>query len=238
MTRNACSMQVSCGSDPASDLSPALRLVQIGRMTRTPPDLSFEKAARAAGHVLIAGVDEVGRGPLAGPVMACAVILDPTRIPEGLCDSKALTARRRAALFDLIPQMAEVGYGSASVAEIEDLNILAASHLAMCRALADLPRRPDLALIDGNRLPADLPCAGQAIVKGDALSLSIAAASIMAKVWRDRLMVDLAQQHPGYGWDRNAGYPTAEHLDGLKCHGVSPHHRRTFGPVHKMLWQE
>ena len=207
-------------------------------MIRIPPDLSFETAASAAGFALIAGVDEVGRGPLAGPVMACAVILDPARIPQGLADSKALTAKRRETLFDLIPQVAEVGYGSASVAEIEALNILAASHLAMCRALADLPRRPDFALIDGNRLPPDLPCAGQAIVKGDARSLSIAAASIMAKVWRDRLMVDLAQQHPGYGWHRNAGYPTAEHLDGLKCHGVTPHHRRTFGPVHKMLWQE
>ena len=232
-------MPVSCArTEPSVDLFAAARLVQGARMTRTPPDLSFETAARAAGHTLIAGVDEVGRGPLAGPVMACAVILDPARIPEGLGDSKALTARRRAVLFDLIPQVALVGYGSASVAEIEALNILAASHLAMCRALSDLPRQPDFALIDGNRLPADLPCPGHAIVKGDALSLSIAAASIMAKVWRDRLMVDLAQQHPGYGWDRNAGYPTAEHLDGLKCHGVTPHHRRTFGPVHKMLWQE
>ena len=207
-------------------------------MTTMPPDLTFELTARAAGHVHIAGVDEVGRGPLAGPVMACAVILDPTRIPPGLADSKAISAKRRAALFEIIPQVAWVGYGSASVAEIEEINILAASHLAMQRALNDLPRIPDFALIDGNRLPRDLPCPAQAIVKGDARSLSIAAASIMAKVWRDRLMVDLAQQHPGYGWDRNAGYPTAEHLDGLKCHGVTPHHRRTFGPVHKMLWQE
>ena len=207
-------------------------------MTRLPPDLSFEDAARAAGHVRIAGVDEVGRGPLAGPVMACAVILDPARIPPGLCDSKALSPKRREALAALIPQTALVGYGSASVAEIETHNILAASHLAMVRALADLPQPPDFALIDGNRLPRDLPCPAQAIVKGDARSASIAAASIVAKVWRDRVMVDLAQQHPGYGWDRNAGYPTAEHLDGLKCHGVTPHHRRTFAPIHKMLWQE
>lgn len=211
---------------------------QIGRMSKMPPDLSFENAARAAGHARIAGVDEVGRGPLAGPVMACAVILDTARIPPGLGDSKAVSAKRRDALFDLIPQVALVGYGSASVAEIEEMNILAASQLAMVRALADLAQPPDFALIDGNRLPRDLPCPGQAIVKGDARSLSIAAASIMAKVWRDRLMVGLAQQHPGYGWDRNAGYPTAEHLDGLKCHGVTLHHRRTFGPVHKMLWQD
>ena len=207
-------------------------------MTKAPPDLTFETAARAAGHIHIAGVDEVGRGPLAGPVMACAVVLDPARVPPGLGDSKAVSAKRRDILFDLIPQVAWVGYGSASVAEIEQFNILTASHMAMQRALADLPRTPDFALIDGNRVPRDLPCPAQAIVKGDARSLSIAAASIMAKVWRDRLMVGLAQQHPGYGWDRNAGYPTTEHLQGLKCHGVTPHHRRTFGPVHKMLWQE
>lgn len=206
-------------------------------MPRQPPDLTFEDAARAAGHVHIVGVDEVGRGPLAGPVMACAVILDPARIPPGLADSKTLTANRREALFAVIPTVALVGYGSASVAEIEEFNILAASHLAMQRAIADLPLRPCFALIDGNRLPRDLPCPAEAVVKGDGRSLSIAAASIMAKVWRDRVMVGLAQQHPGYGWQRNAGYPTAEHLDGLKCHGVSPHHRRTFGPVHKMLWQ-
>jgi ribonuclease HII len=166
------------------------------------------------------------------------VILDPARIPPGLGDSKVLSAKRRDVLFDLIPQVATVGYGSASVAEIEEMNILAASQLAMVRALIDLPQPPDFALIDGNRLPRDLPCPAQAIVKGDARSLSIAAASIMAKVWRDRLMVGLAQQHPGYGWERNAGYPTREHHEGLKCHGVTPHHRRTFGPVHKMLWQD
>lgn len=207
-------------------------------MTRTPPDLTFEDAARAMGHTRIAGVDEVGRGPLAGPVMACAVILNPDAIPPGLADSKTISAKRRDALFDLIPQMAQVGYGQASVDEIEALNILAASHLAMVRALADLPVAADYALIDGNRMPPALPCPGRTIVRGDTLSLSIAAASIMAKVWRDRVMVGLAQQHPGYGWDRNAGYPTREHHAGLKCHGVSPHHRRTFAPIHKMLWQE
>ncbi|SEN59000.1 RNase HII [Loktanella fryxellensis] len=207
-------------------------------MTRTPPDLAFEDAARAHGYARIAGVDEVGRGPLAGPVMACAVILDPAAIPPGLADSKTISAMRRDALFTLIPQMALVGYGQASVDEIEALNILAASHLAMQRALADLPVAADFALIDGNRMPPALPCAGRTIVRGDTLSLSIAAASIMAKVWRDNVMVGLAQQHPGYGWDRNAGYPTPEHHAGLKCHGVSPHHRRTFAPIHKMLWQE
>ena len=207
-------------------------------MTRILPDLTFENAARDAGYAYIAGVDEVGRGPLAGPVMACAVILDPAQIPPGLGDSKTISAKRRDVLFDLIPKVAIVGYGSASVEEIEMLNILAASHLAMARALADLAQPADFALIDGNRMPRDMLCPGQTIVKGDAKSLSIAAASIMAKVWRDRLMVGLAQQHPVYGWDRNAGYPTAEHIEGLKCHGVSLHHRRTFAPIHKMLWQD
>ncbi len=207
-------------------------------MTRTIPDMSFEDAARADGRTWIAGVDEVGRGPLAGPVMACAVILDPMKIPPGLGDSKTLSAKRRDVLFNLIPQVATVGYGSASVAEIEMLNILAASHLAMQRALADLAQPADYALIDGNRMPPNLPCSARTIVRGDAISLSIAAASIMAKVWRDRVMVGLAQQHPGYGWERNAGYPTREHHDGLKCHGVTPHHRRTFAPIHKILWQE
>lgn len=241
MTRNVWLMQAIVAADvhlARAGLPPAPPLRHHRGMTRIPPDLHFEDTARAAGYAHIAGVDEVGRGPLAGPVMACAVILDPAQIPPGLGDSKAISAKRRDALFNLIPNVAIVGYGSASVEEIEILNILAASQLAMTRALADLAQPADFALIDGNRIPPNMPCPGQTIVKGDAKSLSIAAASIMAKVWRDRLMVGLAQQHPGYGWARNAGYPTAEHLEGLKCHGVTLHHRRTFGPVHKMLWQD
>lgn len=204
----------------------------------TPPDFSLEEAARANGQPIVAGVDEVGRGPLAGPVTAAAVILDPARIPPGLNDSKKLTAARRLALFTALLDVAEVSVAHASVAEIDALNILRASHLAMCRALAGLPRRPDLALIDGNLIPRDLPLAARAVVRGDALSLSIAAASIVAKVVRDRHMVDLAQQYPGYGWEKNAGYPTAAHQSALQYLGLTPHHRRSFAPVRNILYQE
>jgi ribonuclease HII len=204
----------------------------------TAPDFSFEQAALSRGCRCVAGVDEVGRGPLAGPVLAAAVRLDPTLIPAGLNDSKKLTSRRREVLFELILAQAEVGIGAASVDEIDALNILRASHLAMVRAVAALPNRPDYLLIDGNRLPQDLPCPADCLIKGDARVLSIAAASIVAKVTRDRIMVDLAQQHPGYGWERNAGYPTADHLAALSELGVTPAHRRSFGPVHKMLYQE
>lgn len=202
-----------------------------------PPDQSFEIAARARGHRRIAGVDEAGRGPLAGPVVAAAVVLDPARIPDGLNDSKKLTAGARARLFDAIAASALVGLGQASVAEIDALNILRASHLAMERALAALPLPADHALIDGNMIPRGLALTAEAVIGGDARVLSIAAASIVAKVTRDRIMVTLAQQHPAYGWDRNAGYPTKSHRQALLDFGVTPHHRRSFGPVHKILCQ-
>ncbi len=201
------------------------------------PDLSFESAAFARGFTRVAGVDEVGRGPLCGPVVAAAVVLDPSRIPPGLNDSKKLTTRRREALYDEIIATADVATGAASVEEIDALNILRASHVAMCRAVAGLVTAPDHVLIDGNMIPKDLRTSCEAVVKGDARSLSIAAASIVAKVLRDRIMVDLAQQHPGYGWEKNAGYPTKAHLDALRNLGVTPHHRRSFGPVHHMLYQ-
>jgi ribonuclease HII len=201
------------------------------------PDFSHETAAFALGHARVAGVDEAGRGPLAGPVVAAAVRLDPGLVPGGLNDSKALSATARERLYPLILKAAEVGVGEASVAEIDALNILAAAHLAMRRALAALPLPADFALIDGNLLPARLACPARALVKGDALSLSIAAASIVAKVTRDRIMVDLAQQHPGYGWETNKGYPSKAHLLALQNLGPSPHHRRSFAPVHKMLYQ-
>lgn len=204
---------------------------------KSTADDRYETEAQARGATCIAGVDEVGRGPLAGPVTAAAVRLLPGKVPPGLGDSKTLTAKRRDILFDLIMDLAEVSIAHATVEEIDEINILRASHLAMVRALQGLPRPPDFALIDGNLLPRDMPCAGQAIVKGDALSLSIAAASIVAKVTRDRLMVDLAQQYPGYGWDRNAGYPTKEHQSALLNLGVTPHHRRSFKPVHNILYQ-
>jgi len=206
-------------------------------MTHTP-DYSLELAAQAQGYTRIAGVDEVGRGPLAGPVTAAAVVLDPARIPEGLNDSKRLTAKRREALFDVIMDVAEVCIAHASVDEIDSLNILRASHLAMERAVAGLRVPPDMALIDGNLIPRNLSVPAQAVIKGDALSLSISAASIMAKIARDRIMWDFAQQFPGYGWETNAGYPSKSHKAALQNLGVTPHHRRSFKPVHNILYQE
>ncbi len=202
------------------------------------PDLQFEDEARSAGHRVVAGVDEVGRGPLAGPVTAAAVILCDGPLPEGLNDSKKLTARRREALAEQIMARCAWACVHVDVADIDRLNIYHASHLAMCRAVAGLSRRPDLVLVDGNAVPRDLGLPGRAIVKGDARSLSIAAASILAKVLRDRLMVDLAQQHPGYGWEKNAGYPTRTHLQALLDMGVTPHHRRSFRPVHNILCKD
>jgi len=202
---------------------------------RQRPDFALESAALAAGAGRVAGVDEAGRGPLCGPVVAAAVILDPARIPPGLDDSKRLSPAARERLFAAIAASAVWAAGEASAAEIDALNILRASHLAMRRALAALPLRPALVLVDGNLLPEGLDLPARAVVGGDARCLSIAAASVMAKVTRDRIMVDLAQQFPAYGWDRNAGYPTAEHLVALKRHGATPHHRRSFRPVHNIL---
>ncbi|MEX0319863.1 MAG: ribonuclease HII [Ruegeria sp.] len=204
----------------------------------TTPNYDLEHALRARGYVRIAGVDEVGRGPLAGPVAAAAVILDPDRIPEGLNDSKKLTAKRREALDLALRQQAEVSVGQASVEEIDELNILRAAHLAMERAVAALDPAPDFLLIDGNMIPRGLGVPSQAVVKGDTRSVSIAAASIVAKIWRDQVMVDLAQQHPGYGWETNAGYPSKHHREALRNLGVTPHHRRSFKPVHNILYQE
>jgi len=198
------------------------------------PDYSFETDLTATGALRIAGVDEVGRGPLAGPVTAAAVILDPAKIPAGLNDSKALTAKRRAVLEPLIFASAEVSIAHATVAEIDDLNILRASHLAMERAVAGLGH-VDHALIDGNMTPRDLTCPATTIIKGDARSVSIAAASIVAKICRDRIMVELAQQYPGYGWETNAGYGSKSHISALQNIGVTPHHRRSFKPVYNML---
>ncbi|MFT7593123.1 MAG: ribonuclease HII [Paracoccaceae bacterium] len=202
------------------------------------PDDSLETAARAQGYLRIAGVDEVGRGPLAGPVTAAAVILDPAAIPTGLNDSKKLSAKQREGLDVVLHQQAQVSIAHASVAEIDDINILRASHLAMERAVAALDPPPDYLLIDGNLIPRGLHLPALAVVKGDGRSVSIAAASIVAKTCRDRIMVDLAQQHPGYGWETNAGYPSPAHKKALQNLGVTPHHRRSFKPVHNMLYQE
>ncbi|WBU53443.1 ribonuclease HII [Paracoccus sp. SCSIO 75233] len=204
----------------------------------TLPDLSFERDAHSAGAKFVAGIDEVGRGPLAGPVTAAAVILNAKQIPEGLNDSKKLGAARRSAIAELIRDSADWSVAHASVEEIDRLNILRAAHLAMCRAVAGLRQRPDFALVDGHMIPQDLTVPARGIVKGDARSLSIAAASILAKTERDRIMVDLAQQFPGYGWERNAGYPTKAHKQALIALGVTPHHRRSFAPVHNILCKD
>lgn len=177
----------------------------------------------------VAGVDEAGRAPLAGPVCAAAVILHPDRIPTGLNDSKKLSRKRRESLFDEIMDQAmayQVAY--ASLEEIEALNILHASMLAMRRAVEALAVSAEHALIDGNRIPTELPCEATAIVKGDQKSCSIAAASILAKVSRDRLMTEYAEQYPHYGWERNAGYPVKAHVEAIQQHGITPLHRRGF----------
>ena len=182
----------------------------------------------------IAGIAEAGRGPWAGPVVAAAVILDPERIPAGIADSKALEADDREMIYGRLLERAEIGVAVADVDRIDRINILNATMWAMAEAVRRLPRKPRLALIDGNRLPR-LDCAATAIVKGDAKCLSIAAASIVAKVTRDRLMVALGRELPGYGFERHKGYGTPEHKAALDRLGVSPHHRRSFRPVQLAL---
>jgi ribonuclease HII len=182
----------------------------------------------------VAGIDEAGRGPWAGPVVAAAAILDAARLPDALAsrldDSKKLSRPVREALFGPIQDYAEVGVGVADVAEIDSLNILRATLLAMQRAVAALSAPPSSALIDGNIAPS-LCCPAHTVVEGDSRCLSIAAASIVAKVTRDRLMAELSLTHPGYGWDHNAGYGTQEHRVALQRLGITPHHRRSFAPI-------
>lgn len=202
-------------------------------MSRSRPDFELE-----VGHGRVAGVDEAGRGPLAGPVVAAAVVFlapPPEALAALIDDSKRLRPVQRDAAFAAIRAAvrdgaAEIGIGAASAAEIGAINILRATHLAMARALARLPCPPDLALVDGNA-PPPLPCAVRCVIGGDARSLSIAAASILAKVVRDRAMTRLDPRWPGYGFARHVGYPTAAHRAALARLGPSPHHRRGFGPV-------
>jgi ribonuclease HII len=182
----------------------------------------------------IAGVDEAGRGPLAGPVVAAAVILDRNRIPKGLNDSKQMTPEAREDAFVKIMQCAVVGVGEASVDEIDLVNIRQATHLAMARAVRALSVAAQFALVDGNDAPA-LPCRCDTLVDGDARSVSIAAASIIAKVTRDRIMRTLHEQFPNYGWFTNKGYSTEEHLLALNRFGPCVHHRRSFAPVYEIL---
>ncbi|MEM9029750.1 MAG: ribonuclease HII [Pseudomonadota bacterium] len=182
----------------------------------------------------VCGVDEAGRGPWAGPVVAAAVVLDPDQLPVGIADSKALSAAAREDAFARIMDTADVGVGIADVARIDRDNILHATLWAMQQAVTALAELPVLALIDGNRAPR-LACASRTIVRGDATCLSIAAASIIAKVTRDRMMVDLAQAHPDYGFDRHKGYGTKDHREAIARHGVTQHHRRSFRPVQLAL---
>lgn len=197
-------------------------------------DFSRELAVHRLGVRRVAGIDEAGRGPLAGPVVAAAVILDPDRIPDGLADSKALSAARREALFEQIVASATVSVSSASATMIDRINIRQATLTAMSRAIAGLPRAADHILVDGRDLPP-ARCSGDAVISGDALCVSIAAASIIAKVTRDRLMEQVAAAHPGYGFERNRGYGTGQHLGALARLGPCPMHRMTFGPVERFL---
>ncbi|MBK8161418.1 MAG: ribonuclease HII [Rhodospirillaceae bacterium] len=198
------------------------------------PDWSYEIAAGLRDGQIVCGVDEVGRGPLAGPVLACAAILDPARLPLDLLlrldDSKKLSAKARTEIALRLREIAIFAIAEASVLEIDEINILRASQLAMRRAVAALALKPTHALVDGNLAPG-LSCNTTCVVKGDAKSFSIAAASILAKVERDKIMSQLAETHTVYGWERNAGYGTAHHLGAIRTHGITPHHRRSFRPV-------
>ena len=198
------------------------------------PDFTLEKEVGG----IVAGIDEAGRGPLAGPVVAAAVIIDRARLSPRLLaqidDSKRLSRARRDAVFEALADVAHIGIGQADVDEIDRINILQASLLAMRRAVDQLGVKPETALIDGNRAP-ELSCRSRCVVGGDRLSVSIAAASIVAKVTRDRLITELARLYPGYGWERNAGYGTKEHLDALQILGITPEHRRSFRPVSDIL---
>ena len=194
----------------------------------------LETVELALGSGPIAGIDEAGRGPWAGPVVAAAVILDPADIPAGIADSKALDEDTREALYTRIARTAKVGVGIADVGRVDRDNILNATLWAMAEAVAQLPVPPNLALVDGNRAPR-LPCRTRTIVKGDAKCLSIAAASIIAKVTRDRMMRDLARTFPAYGFERHKGYGTPEHKAAITRHGVTEHHRRSFKPVQLAL---
>ena len=182
----------------------------------------------------IIGVDEVGRGPLAGPVISAAIILNKEKIPEGINDSKKLSKKKREVISEELISQHSFAIGIASVEEIDKINILQASLLAMKRAVLNLNIKPQTILVDGNKLP-DLEYNMYPIIKGDSKSISIAAASIIAKVYRDKLMQDLSLQYPGYYWEKNSGYGTKQHLLALNNLGVTPIHRKSFAPIYNML---
>ncbi len=199
------------------------------------PDYSIESAYMSSGKKVIAGVDEAGRGPLAGPVVAAAVVLDPNNIPDGLNDSKKLTETRREKLFNQILESSHVSWASSPSETIDLINIREASLQAMTLAAGNLELKPDQLLIDGRDVPVGLIHIGNAYVKGDSRSLSISAASIVAKVIRDRMMVNVHALFPQYGFDRHKGYGTHKHLDALNRYGPTKLHRKSFAPVRKLL---
>ena len=199
------------------------------------PDFNLEIAAMKKHGGVIAGVDEVGRGPLAGPVVTAAVILDPEAIPSGLNDSKKLSAKKRDALFIEICENAHVSIASASPAQIDTRNIRGATLWAMAKALNGLSIAPSFALFDGRDIAPHSPCPGQSVIKGDMRSVSIAAASIVAKVARDRMMERIGRNHPGYGFESHMGYGTRAHLEALDRLGVCEHHRRSFRPIYERM---
>ena len=193
------------------------------------PDFEIEFSAQSQGFTAICGVDEAGRGPLAGPVCAAAVILDPSKSIEGINDSKKLSEKKREALYDVIKEQAlAYGIAFASVEEIEEHNILNATYLAMLRAIENLNIKADYALIDGNRVPKGISIECETVVKGDAKSMSIAAASILAKVTRDKLLYEYDEKYPEYGFAKHKGYGTAEHMDAIRKYGMTEVHRPSF----------
>ncbi len=193
------------------------------------PDFEIEKEIRKKGYTFVCGVDEAGRGPLAGPVCAAAVVFEEGVTIEGINDSKKLSEKKREALFEVIKERAlAYGIAFADVAEIEEYNILGATYLAMNRAIEQLGDKVDFALIDGNRVPKDIKVDCQTVVKGDAKSVSIAAASILAKVTRDRLLLDYDEKYPEYGFKKHKGYGTAEHMQAIREHGMCEVHRPSF----------
>ena len=205
----------------------------VATAAMTGPDLAFEEEARGSGARVVAGVDEVGRGPWAGPVVACAAVLTIPP-PGGLDDSKALKPARREALAVALRDI-DHAFGIVDVPELDALGVGRATVVAMARAVAGLGTAPDMLLIDGNDPTAWAPCPARTIVRGDSRSASIAAASVLAKVRRDAVMADLADRHPGYGWETNMGYGTRAHADALARLGVTEHHRRSFAPIRALL---
>ncbi len=195
--------------------------------------MAYERAEQAKGVCIIAGIDEAGRGPLAGPVVAAACILPEGFLPAGINDSKKLSETARDHLYELIMKNCQTGVGIISVDEIDQINIYEATKKAMIEAVKALPATPDHLFVDAMVIPVDIH--QTSIIKGDAKSASIAAASIIAKVTRDRLMKEYARQYPGYGFEKNMGYGTREHLLGLEKYGITPQHRKTFAPVKEML---